>query len=85
MLSYFWFNVEPGDMVIARAGLTKYIGLGVFEGEVYYDENAAGLTWGCSFRRVLWEPTPRVRNSPVRFTQNTLYPLKPDKVKLFGL
>ena len=85
MLSYFWFDIEPGDMVIARAGVTKYIGLGEFQGEPYYDQDAAGLTWGCSFRRVLWAPTPGVRNSPVRFSRYTLHPLKPDNVALFGL
>ena len=85
MLSQFWFDVEPGDMVIARAGLTQYIGLGQFEGKACYDEGAAGLTWGCSLRRVLWEPAPRVRNSPVRFARKTLYTLKPYKVALFGL
>ena len=85
MLGYFWFDIEPGDLVIARAGLTKYVGLGEFHGEPYRDEDAAGLTWGCSFRRVRWEPTPGERYSPVRFTQFTLYPLKPDKVALFGV
>ena len=83
MLMYFWFGVEPGDMVIARAGVTKYIGLGEFQEEPYYDKGASGLTWGCSLRRVLWEPTPTLRNSPVRFSQITLYPLGPEKAALF--
>ena len=74
MLGQFWFDVELGDMVIARAGVTKYVGLGEFQGEPYYDPDAADLTWGCSFRRVLWEPTAGpVRCSPVQF--GTKYPL----------
>ena len=85
MLSYFWFDIEPGDMVIARAGVTKYVGVGEFQGEPYYDQDAVGLTWGCSFRRVLWAQPPGVRNSPVGFSQRTLYPLTPDKAALFGL
>ena len=85
MLSYFWFDIEPGDMVVARAGVTKYVGVGEFQGAPYYDEGTAGSTWGCSFRHVRWEPNPGIRNSPVRFSQNTLYLLKPDKVALFGL
>lgn len=32
MLSRFWFEVEPGDMVIARAGLLLYVGIGEFQG-----------------------------------------------------
>ena len=85
MLSRFWFDIEPGDLVIARAGVTKYVGLGEFQGEPYYDQDATDLTWGCSFRRVLWEPISEVKNSPVQFGRFTLYLLGPDKVALFGL
>ena len=85
MLSYFWFDIEPGDTVVARAGLTRYVGLGEFRGEPFYDQEADGLSWGCSFRCVEWGSPTGVRNSPVRFSQNTLYPLKPDKAALFGL
>ena len=85
MLVTFWFGIEPGDIVIARAGVTKYVGVGEFQGEPYYDQDAVGLTWGCSFRRVLWAPTPGVRNSPVRFSRHALSSLTNEKVALFGL
>ena len=84
MLSSFWFDVEPGDMVIARAGPLHYVGVGEFQGEPYYDPGGAGLTWWeAYFRRVRWEPTPGMRRSPVRFGRFTLYPLAPEKAALF--
>ena len=85
MLEKFWFDIEPGDKLIARAGLTRYVGLGEFQGDPFYDQDALGETWGCSFRRVLWEPCPEERNSPLRFTRRTLYALRPDQFRLFGL
>ena len=85
MLVTFWFEIEPGDLVIARAGVNKYVGVGEFQGEPYYDQDAVDLTWGCSFRRVLWAPTPGVRNSPVWFSRYTLSELTSDKAALFGL
>ena len=85
MLATFWFDIEPGDIVIAGAGVKKYVGVGEFQGESYYDQDADGLTWGCSFRRVLWSPTSGLRNSPVWFSRRTLYELTRDKGALFGL
>ena len=85
MLIQFWFEIKPGDIVIARAGMKKYVGVGEFQGEPYYDQDAVDLTWGCSFRRVLWAPTPGVRNSPVGFSRYTLSELTPAKAALFGL
>ena len=84
MLEKFWFDIEPGDKLIARAGLTRYVGLGEFQGDPFYDQDAIGETWGCSFRRVLWEPCQDERNSPLRFTRRTLYALRPDQFRLFG-
>lgn len=82
--TYFWFDIQPGDMVIARAGVNKYVGVGVFRGDPWYDENAyagTNIEHYHSFRRVYWTPDsgPR-RASPVQFGRNTLYPLTPDKV-----
>ena len=83
MLDKFWFDVEPGDIVIARAGVLRYVGVGEFHGEPYYDAKATGLTWGCSFRPVRWELTPGIQRSPVRFGRYTLYCLAPEKAVLF--
>ena len=83
MLSYFWFDIIPGDIVIARAGLLRYVGVGEFQGEPYYDESVRGSTWGCSMRRVRWDSRIGETLSPVRFGGNTLYPLSPDKAPLF--
>ena len=84
MLERFWFDIEPGDMVIAKAGLTHYVGVGEFQAESFYDAGAMCRTWGCSFRRVRWEPSPGIRPSPVRFAQTTLYSLQPEKFRQFG-
>lgn len=83
MLERFWFDIEPGDMVIARAGITRYVGVGEFQEESFYDEGVAGLTWGCSFRRVRWELSPDIRPSSVNFTQAPLYSLQPEKFRQF--
>ena len=85
MLEKFWFAIEPGDMVVARAGLTRHVGLGEFQGHAFYDQDAVGETWGCSFRSVLWEPFQGERNSPIRFTRPTLYALQPDQFSRFEL
>ena len=84
MLRYFWFDIQPGDVVVARAGVNQYVGAGVFRGEPWYDETAyagTGIRYYYSFRRVDWTSAsgPR-RPSPIRFGQNTLYPLTSDKV-----
>ena len=87
MLGYFWFDIQPGDVVVARAGVEQYVGYGVFRGEPWYDEMAyhqSGIENYYSFRRVDWAPTSGERkDSPVRFGQNALYPLKDYKVALF--
>ena len=86
MLGYFWFDVQPGDIVIARAGVEQYVGYGVFRGEPWYDERGYGQTGiknYYSFRRVVWAPPSGERkDSPVRFGRNTLYPLTDEKVAL---
>ncbi len=83
MLAHFWFGVDEGDVVIARAGVLRYVGIGEFVGSPYYDGGAAGLTWGCSFRKVRWEENPRQRYSPIRFAQWTIYPLDAERAALF--
>ena len=84
MLAHFWFGVEDGDIVIARAGVLKFVCLGEFVKEPWYDADASGLTWGCSFRKVLWEK-PEERYSPIRFAQRTIYPLDAKRAALFGI
>ena len=84
MLGHFWFGVEDGDTVIARAGLLRYLCLGEFANEPWYDGDAYGLSWGCSFRKVRWEESNE-RYSPIRFSQRTIYPLDPERAALFGL
>ena len=86
-LQYFWFGIQPGDIVVARAGVNQYVGLGVFRGEPWYDEDSyagTGIQYYYSFRRVDWAPNSGTRRtSPVQFGQNTLYPLTPDKAVMF--
>ena len=87
MLGYFWFDIQPGDVVVARAGVNQYVGYGVFQGEPWYDENAygdGGIRNYYSFRHVDWAPIAgRRRTSLVRFSRNTLYPITEDKVARF--
>ena len=83
MLERFWFDIEPGDMVVARAGITRYVGIGEFQEEPFYVERSDGLEWGCSFRQVRWELSPGIRPSPVKLTQATLYSLQPEKFRQF--
>ena len=85
MLEYFWFDIQDGDTVIARAGALRYIAIGEFAGEAYYDQNAEGLAWGCSFRKVMWEKDPRERLAPFVLGRNTLYPLDSERAALFGV
>ena len=85
MLERFWFEIEPGDMVVAKAGLNHYVGVGEFQEESFYDGSAMDRTWGCSFRRVRWEPSLGIRPSPVNFTQATLHSLEPGKFRQFRL
>ena len=84
MVEQFYFEIEEGDLIIARAGLSRYVGYGEFRGDAFYDEKAEGQTWGCNHRRVRWEPERGMRRSPVRFTQNTVYLLSEDKARLFN-
>ena len=83
MLRRFWFEVDATDMVVAKAGLYRYVGVGEFQSKPFYDPSVAGLTWGCSLRRVLWNSRAEKRNSPVRFTRSTLYSLRPDQFRQF--
>ena len=82
-LGQFWFDIDPGDVVIARAGLLRYAGIGEFLGEPWYDESVEGSTWGPYLRQVAWKPDSSIRRSPVRFTRKTFYPLDPYKGVLF--
>ena len=84
MVERFYFEIEDGDFVVARAGLLKYAGLGEFQGDAYYDEEASDQTWGGNLRKVRWQPDRSLRRSPVRFSQPTLYQLSPEKARLFN-
>lgn len=84
MVERFYFEIEDGDLVVARAGLLKYAGLGEFQGDAYYDEDASGQTWGGNLRKVRWQPDRSLRLSPVRFSRPTLYQLRPEKARLFN-
>ena len=83
MLQKFWFEVDATDMVVAKAGLYRYVGVGEFQSKPFYDPSVEGLTWVCSLRRVLWDSRAEKRNSPVRFTRSTLYSLRPDQFRQF--
>ena len=82
--TYFWFDIQPGDVVIARAGVNRYVGVGVFRGDPWYDEDAyvgTGIRYYYSFRHVDWTPGSGLpKASPIQFGRNTLYPLTSDKV-----
>ncbi|MDE0019757.1 MAG: hypothetical protein OXT69_00040 [Candidatus Poribacteria bacterium] len=84
MVERFYFEIEDGDFVVARAGLLKYAGLGEFQGDAYYEEEASDQTWGGNLRKVRWQPDRSLRRSPVRFSQPTLYQLSPEKARLFN-
>lgn len=83
MLTMFWFQIEPGDIVIARAGVLRYAGIGEFQGEPCYDPKASQSTWGCSLRKVNWEPDTGIRGSPIQFSRFTLQRLTPEGASLF--
>ncbi len=84
MVERFYFEIEDGDFIVARAGLLKYAGLGEFQGDAYYDEEASRKTWGGNLRKVRWQPERSERRSPVRFSRRTLYQLSPEKARLFN-
>ena len=84
MVERFYFEIEDGDFVVARAGVEKYVGLGEFHGDAYYDEEAADQTWGGNLRKVRWQPDRSLRPSPVRFSRQTLNLLSPENAELFN-
>ena len=83
MLKRFWFEVETTDMVVAKAGLSQYVGIGEFQSAPFYDSSVAGLTWGCSLRNVLWSSKQEKRRSPITFSRHTLYSLRPGQFSHF--
>ncbi len=53
MLERFWFDILPGDWVVARVGRSQVVGVGTVEGEAFYRTGTSA--WGPHMRRVHWE------------------------------
>ena len=83
-LQRFWHDIEPGDRVIARAGLKRVVGIGTVEGKPFFDldrgrEVTCGLDQNIhpNFLIVHWELFER--ESPYRIFRghlNTVTELK---------
>ncbi len=74
MLTKFWFDIQPGDFIIARAGRKRIVGIGMILGEAYYDADKGPRTSGSSFRSVEWWNDIEEKWSPrIVFGMQTVY------------
>ena len=51
----FWFDIQPEDLIIARAGRKRLVGVGTVQGSPYFDPANESLTWGRNFLPVKWD------------------------------
>ena len=83
MLGHFWVGAEDGDIVIARAGVLRFVCLGEFANGPWYDGEAFGLTWGIRSERSNGRSLRKVFAYP--FSPRTIYPLDAERAALFGV
>ena len=88
----FWFEIQPGDGIIAKGGQKKILGGGTVKGRPYYSQaqgqERAGLpdfllyekTHEC-FLPVQWDNAEEKELPNMAFSQLTLHELSEDKFK----
>ena len=55
MLYKFWYEIRPGDRIIARAGRKRIVGVGTASAGPYVDENHGRFAHGSNCLPVDWE------------------------------
>ena len=84
MLEAFWFDIQPGDCVVARAGMSHVVGIGEVTGAAFLDLEAQGKAWGCNLLPVRWDlAVPlvgKVRVRPRFFPQRAIVELSDEKL-----
>jgi len=81
----YWHDVSPGDIIIARQGMKKIIGLGTVERKAYYDEEKgrkrhANMTevFHSNFIDVKWEEK-KIDFDRIVFSRITTYEISEEK------
>lgn len=75
MLTKFWFEIQPGDRIIARAGRNRIVGIGEVQGKAYYDADEERRTWSSNFLPVRWDDTEERDFPDIVFGMQTVYEL----------
>ena len=78
MLTKFWFDIQPGDRIIARAGRKRLVGVGTVQGSPYY-ASSKGSTWGRNFLPVSWDDIKKREFPNVVFGRHTVSELQEDR------
>ncbi len=83
-LSNFYNIISIGDIIIARRGTKKLIGIGKVIGDAYYSSEEGTLRKPnmediyCNFIKVKWEPII-IDYENIRFSTFTIYEIDPEK------
>lgn len=75
MLKKFWFEIGPGDRVIARAGRKRIVGVGTVLGEPYFHFEDGGSSWGANFLPIQWDDVVEIDFERMVFGMHTIYEL----------
>ena len=76
MLAMFWFEIRPGDGIIARAGRKRIAGVGIVRGEPYYDKNIGEFAYGSNILPVHWDSVEEKVFRELVFPMHTITELK---------
>ena len=84
-LILFWYEIKPGDRIIARGGLRKIVGVGTVTGSPFYSPEMKADQGGDVFKGdhgyflpVKWDDFERVFPSN-KFSRHTLYSVSDDR------
>ena len=75
MLKKFWFEIGPGDRVIARAGRKRIVGIGTVRGEPYFHPEDGESSWGGNFLPIEWDDVEEIEFPHIVFGMHTIYEL----------
>ena len=75
MLKKFWFDIRPGDRVIARAGRKRIVGIGTVRGEPYFDPESGQSNEGANLLSVQWDDVEEREFERMVFGMHTIYEL----------
>ncbi len=75
MLQKFWFEISPGDRVIARAGRKRIVGIGSVRGGPYFDLEDGESSWGANFLPIQWDDVEEIEFADMVFGMHTIYEL----------